>query len=151
MSRLDKTITVEEILFNTNGGKQIFEKELGCIPRKAINSPLRNDKNPSFSVFLANNGLWMYKDFSNDDAGTAIQFVQKRYNLSFKEALEYVQRENNINFNTNSNINNIINRIKCTSTSRRVGDYDDAYCGDGDDDNADCYGDTRHRRPSPSL
>jgi DNA primase len=99
MSRLNITTTTDEILQSTNGGKDIFERELGKIGKKCISSPLRNDKNPSFSIFFSNNGLWMYKDFSNDDAGTAIQFIQKRYKLSFKEALEYVQKENNINFN----------------------------------------------------
>ena len=64
MSRLNITITADEILQSTNGGRDIFERELGKIGKKCINSPLRNDKNPSFSIFLSNNGLWMYKDFS---------------------------------------------------------------------------------------
>ena len=55
MSRLNKTLTIDEILQSTNGGKDIFEKEIGKIGKKCINSPLRNDKNPSFSIFLANN------------------------------------------------------------------------------------------------
>ena len=67
MSRL--TITDDDILEQTEGGRTVFEKVLGEIPNKCINSPLRADLNPSFSVFLANNGLWMYKDFSNGDSG----------------------------------------------------------------------------------
>jgi hypothetical protein len=100
MSRLSKqTLTADEILQSTDGGKSIFEKEIGEIPKKCINSPLREDNNPSFSIFLANNGLWMYKDFSNGDSGTAIQFIQKLYDLDYNKAISYIL-ELNINTNT---------------------------------------------------
>lgn len=89
MSRLTKTD--DDILNATEGGKEIFEKIIGEIPKKCINSPLREDNNPSFSIFLANNGLWMYKDFSNGDSGTAIQFVQKLHNISYSEAILHIQ------------------------------------------------------------
>jgi hypothetical protein len=89
MSRLTKTD--DDILNVTNGGKEIFEKIIGEIPKKCINSPLREDNNPSFSIFLANNGLWMYKDFSNGDSGTAIQFIQKLNNISYSEAILHIQ------------------------------------------------------------
>lgn len=96
MSRLNikETITSDDVLQSTNYGKEIFEKELGKIFKHCINSPLRSDKNPSFSIFQANNGLWMYKDFSNGDSGTAIQFIQKKYNLNFQETLEYIKKSN---------------------------------------------------------
>lgn len=94
MSRLNITITADEILQSTNGGRDIFERELGKIGKKCINSPLRNDKNPSFSIFLSNNGLWMYKDFSNGDSGTAIKFLQLRYNLDYKGVLNYIKNNN---------------------------------------------------------
>jgi len=89
MSRL--TITDDDILEQTEGGKTIFEKVLGEIPHKCISSPLRADLNPSFSVFLANNGLWMYKDFSNGDSGTAIQFISKLHNITYSEAIDYIK------------------------------------------------------------
>jgi hypothetical protein len=88
MSRL--TITDDDILEKTEGGKTIFEKVLGEIPNKCINSPLREDNNPSFSVFLAKNGLWMYKDFSNGDSGTAIQFISKLNNINYQESIDYI-------------------------------------------------------------
>jgi hypothetical protein len=94
MSRLNITTTTDEILQSTNGGKDIFEKELGKIGKKCISSPLRNDKNPSFSIFFSNNGLWMYKDFSNGDSGTAIKFLQLRYNLDYKGVLNYIKNNN---------------------------------------------------------
>jgi hypothetical protein len=97
MSRL--TITDDDILEQTEGGKTIFEKVLGEIPNKCINSPLREDNNPSFSVFLANNGLWMYKDFSNGDSGSAITFISKLHNISYLEAVDFIKGLK-IEFNT---------------------------------------------------
>lgn len=97
MSRL--TITDDDILEQTEGGKTIFEKVLGEIPHKCISSPLRADLNPSFSVFLANNGLWMYKDFSNGDSGSAITFISKLHNITYLEAVDYIKGLK-IEFNT---------------------------------------------------
>ena len=97
MSRL--TITDDDILEQTEGGKTIFEKVLGEIPHKCINSPLREDNNPSWSVFLANNGLWMYKDFSNGDSGTAITFISKLHNITYLEAVDFIKGLK-IEFNT---------------------------------------------------
>lgn len=94
MSRLNNILTIDKILQSTSGGRDIFEREIGKIGKKCINSPLRNDKNPSFGIFLANNGLWMYKDFSNGDSGTAIKFLQLRYNLDFKGVIDYIQNNN---------------------------------------------------------
>ena len=105
MSRLSKQLTGDEILESTDGGRNIFEKELKEIPKKCINSPLREDNNPSFSVFLANNGLWMYKDFSNGDSGTAIQFIQKLYNIPYNKAIEHIL---SLNIHTNTAHNKLI-------------------------------------------
>jgi len=109
MSRLNKTLTIDEILQSTNGGKDIFEREIGKIGKKCINSPLRNDKNPSFSIFLANNGLWMYKDFSNGDSGTVIKFLQLRYHLDFKGVIDYIQN-NNIVISNSPKVVNFTNK-----------------------------------------
>lgn len=89
MSR-SEVITSEDVMKWTDNGRLVFERELGHIPKKAINSPLRSDKNPSFTVFQSNSGIWCYKDFSNDDSSNAIKFIQERYNLSFNKALEYI-------------------------------------------------------------
>lgn len=109
MSRLSKQLTADEILQSTNGGRNIFEKEIGEIPKKCINSPLREDNNPSFSIFLANNGLWMYKDFSNGDSGTAIQFIQKLYDLDYNKAISYIL---GLNIHTNTTQNKVIKAEK---------------------------------------
>lgn len=92
---MKRTQNNENLIWNTtNNGRSIFEKELGEISNKCINSPLRIDKNPSFSIFMANNGLWMYKDFSTEDSGTALKFLMKKYNFTYQEAVEYVKKGN---------------------------------------------------------
>lgn len=93
-------ITWEEILEKTNYGYDVFRAELGNFPlNKCFNSPLRKDRNPSFSV-LFKSGIWWYKDFATGDSGTALQFIQKRHNLSYKEALERLTKEFSPNENS---------------------------------------------------
>ncbi len=91
MSR-SEIITSEDIMKWTDGGRTIFERELGHIPTKAMNSPLRNDRNPSFTVFK-NNGMYFFKDFSTGDSGSAIKFIQERYNLGFNDALKRIYQD----------------------------------------------------------
>lgn len=61
---------------------EIFERYLGGIPNKAIISPLRNDKVPSFSLFRHDNGQLFYKDFATGEVGDCFHFVRKllKYN-----------------------------------------------------------------------
>lgn len=86
-------INIEDIWSKTDKGRSIFEKELGKIPNRAIQSPLRRDKNPSFTVFCGSSGMWLYKDMSNDDCGNAIQFIMKRYNISYLQALKKINKD----------------------------------------------------------
>jgi hypothetical protein len=52
------------------------------------NSPLRSDKNPSFSVFLSNKyGRLMFKDFGNGDRGDVFIFLSKYLQLNYYEVL----------------------------------------------------------------
>lgn len=53
-------------------------------------SPFRDDNNPSFSVKFENPGFW--KDFATDEGGNVIQFVQKHYGYSFKQALNFLSK-----------------------------------------------------------
>lgn len=46
-----------------------------------INSPLRQDSNPSFGIDILPNGDIYYKDFANGDKGDLITLLQKMYNL----------------------------------------------------------------------
>lgn len=90
MSRSD-SFSPEMIMKLTDNGRDIFEYELGNIPSGLFHSPLRDDKSkPSFAVYPYQ-GIWVFKDQGgNQESGNAIQFIQKRYNLTFPEALEKI-------------------------------------------------------------
>ncbi len=81
--------TREYILSNISD-YQIFKYYLnGYEPGEgAINSPLRHDSIPSFSVFYAERaGRLMFKDFASNQSGDCFVFVGLLYRISFKEAL----------------------------------------------------------------
>lgn len=90
MSRSD-VFSPEQIMKLTDNGRDIFEFELGNIPNGLFHSPLRDDKTkPSFAIYPYK-GIWVFKDQGgNGDSGNAIQFIQKRYNLTFPEAIEKI-------------------------------------------------------------
>lgn len=55
-------------------------------------SPLREDRNPSFSVSLVD-GAWIWFDFALQTHGDLIDFVQTQDHLTFKEALATILHE----------------------------------------------------------
>jgi len=64
---------------------EIFEMYLGGLPRKPISSPLREDIDPSFSLFHSQkHGKVLYKDFASGDVGDCFVFVMKLFNLASK-------------------------------------------------------------------
>lgn len=89
----------EDVLRYTNGGLDIYRKFLGEIPEggKAMRSPFRDDKNPSFSVKRLGD-RWRHKDFGNDEySGDAFHLAALHYKLDvknqFAELLECLQRD----------------------------------------------------------
>jgi DNA primase len=59
-----------------------------------INSPLREDKHPSFSIFKCHKtGELLYKDFANGDSGNCIKFVMKLLNLTYRQAISKVKED----------------------------------------------------------
>jgi len=104
--------SIEEIHLLTNNGRDVFIKELGNIPHKTINSPLRKDANPSFSVYCGDNGIWRYKDFSTGDSGSYIDFIKIKYNLSFQDALKYIKNELKVENNAPIRVHKAIEKIK---------------------------------------
>jgi len=93
--------SIEEVYKLTSQGLNIFIKELGISNfRKNISSVFRTDKNPSVRVKQSSiSGLWLYNDYTTGEYYTAITFVQKKYNLSFKEAVEYIILNNTFESN----------------------------------------------------
>ena len=57
---------------------------------KPINSPLREDKNPSWTLFKARSGDLMYKDFANGESGNVVHLVRHMFDLTYYKALERI-------------------------------------------------------------
>ena len=87
-NRIEKT----DILSKTTE-YAIFAKYIGNFKIGHIyNSPLRDDKNPSFGIFVSNKtGALLYKDMASGDCGDVFNFVKKYKNLStYSETLKIV-------------------------------------------------------------
>lgn len=72
----------------------IFQKYIDVDVRfgKAIKSPLRNDRNPSFNIYRNETGKVYYKDFAGD-RGDCFQFVMRLFDVDFKTALEIIAND----------------------------------------------------------
>lgn len=62
---------------------------------KKIHSPFNAaDKTPSFGIYFnSNQNKWMFKDFSTDKVGDAIDFVMEFKNISYTDARKYLGLE----------------------------------------------------------
>lgn len=65
-----------------------FDFKLG----KAYSSPLREDSNPSFVLYMAGNGSIKFKDF-NGLSGNCFDLVMHIHNVDFKEALSIIDKD----------------------------------------------------------
>ena len=77
----------------------IFKRYIGDFKiGKSYNSPLREDPNPSFGIFVSNrDGTLLYKDLANGECGSVFKFVKKlRGYTTYKETLEEIQKEMNL-------------------------------------------------------
>lgn len=70
----------------------IYAKYLGFKPKlnQIYTSPLRDDKSPSFSLFLGNNGHILHKDFGTGRSGDCIEFIRKLKNITTRDAINEV-------------------------------------------------------------
>jgi hypothetical protein len=68
---------------------QIFSYYLGCDFKSGVvmNSPLRQDDKPSFSVFTDRKGILRFKDFGTGDTGDVFTFIQKLFGIDFYSSL----------------------------------------------------------------
>lgn len=100
---------------------------------RAINSPLRSDNNPSFSLYEAGDRVrWI--DFSLNEEGSVTDFVMKLFNLSFKEALMKVFQDLCYGKVENLNIKVDEKRVKSSANYIKVKvqnltDIDNSYWG----------------------
>lgn len=99
MGRLDQLntkhnyITADTVLHQTDGGLDVFRAEIPDFTTTSnVLNIFTNEKNPSARIKQSSSsGLWYFKIY-NAEGGcyNAIQFIQKRYNLGFKEAIDYI-------------------------------------------------------------
>lgn len=86
------------ILMSTNGGEDVFRYYLPEYDgtRKAFLSPLRNEGNPSASIFKAASGQYLLKDFGTGQVLNCFDFVMNKFGISnFNEAVNTIV--NNLN------------------------------------------------------
>jgi len=89
MIKGEQIYTVDDILFRTTQGFDIFRYYLGSSIRRVMSCPWRKDTHPSWGI--SNNGtFWYYKDFATEETGNAIHFVEKYFGLSFQDALSKI-------------------------------------------------------------
>lgn len=92
-------ISKEHLLQLTEQGKKVYEMYLGRITRQAMKRPWGEDKHPSFGVWQAPDGEWMWKDQARDESGDCVKFVQKLFNLSFGGAIDRVVNDLKLDVN----------------------------------------------------
>ena len=77
--------------------KELIEQETGerFNKDKKIHSPFNHgDKTPSFGIYFnSNRNKWLFKDFSTDKCGDAIDFIMEYKNLSYTDARKYLGME----------------------------------------------------------
>jgi hypothetical protein len=94
MSR-SEILSVDSILDMTEGGRLIFEKEVGPIYDKiVVSAPWRSDSAPSLQL-REYKDRWMYYDYGGDQTtGDAIVFTQKLYGLKeYGEAVRKIKQD----------------------------------------------------------
>lgn len=70
-----------------------------------INSPLREDKHPSFFLFSPDGKKVLYIDYASGEKGDVYNLMQKFYGLSFAEVLRKVGKEEHFHQSTKANFN----------------------------------------------
>lgn len=92
-TKVTDEVTLEKILKKTNEFS-IFKYYIPELEKlnKAISSPLRTDRNPSWSLFESSSSEIMYKDFATGESGNIIKFVQRK----FEDVNNYPQALNKI-------------------------------------------------------
>lgn len=93
-----KLISSDEILEMTNGGWDIFCKEIGKFPvGRSFKHPLKEDRKISGSIVKRGN-LWFLCDFAGTfKTMTAIKFIELKYKTDFKGAISRICKELSIN------------------------------------------------------
>lgn len=98
-----------------------------------INSPFRQDKNPSVSVFLNRNNNVIFKDFGTHKSYNLWSFLEKYLNLSYEELLFRLQedignfKQSNVTLKTTTSRRYVNSSSTVEVTIRDWRDYDLQY------------------------
>ena len=93
-----KSISKEDILKKVSE-YDIFSKYLGPFKiGKAYKSPLREDRSPSFAVFVSSRDkALLYRDMGSGDCGDVFKFVKRKFGLTrYKDVLEKIDSDLNL-------------------------------------------------------
>lgn len=82
-----------------------------------INSPLRIDNNPSFSLYSKDGINVLWTDFSTKEHGSTIDLLKEYWGEGYKDVLEHLWKDLPNITNTNTNFSNTkrVNRVKSSS------------------------------------
>lgn len=61
-----------------------------------INSPFREDRNPSFALFYDNEGKIRFKDFSTGESGNIFNLLEKAWNMSYIDVMRTLIRDDEV-------------------------------------------------------
>lgn len=98
MSRLNqlKEKEFEDIYPLIDYGLDVWRREIPdfSITKNVKNPFLYPDRNPSSRIKQSSSGLWLLNIY-NGEGGyyNAVQFIQKKYNLNYKQAIDYIKKD----------------------------------------------------------
>ena len=84
-------ITLPEILSKISESEILYHylgiKDIPCV----INSPLREDRNPSFGLYSIDGERICYRDFSTKETGNTFTLLKNLWGINFQEVLNRIQ------------------------------------------------------------
>ena len=135
LEELRQYVSDEEVLMH-----YLNISKVPCI----INSPLREDINPSFSLYSKDGITIKWIDFATKESGSIYDLLMKLWKLPLKAVIDkvfqdfknnFIQSSNNVSYNKNNRIltkdrKKIMNYKKIECKSREWKDYDLKYWSD---------------------
>lgn len=93
----------KELILSRVSEEQIFAYYIGpeIISRKLFRSKIRNDKNPTCSMYRNKSGTLIYKDFATGEHLSCFNYVMSLYRCNYYEALKIIANDFGIIQNQN--------------------------------------------------
>lgn len=131
--KMPKRFISKQDILNKVSQYDIFRRYLGDFKiGRTYNSPLREDKSPSFGLFISSkDNELLYKDFANGDCGDAFKFVKKLKNItSNSELYKTIYEDMNLyiqSVDLESKKKYIAKRASISVSRKKMTDKDYAY------------------------